>query len=236
MEDVMESFSKFASRIERNINRVSSERSASDRARAERYDREYSERRRPASVNLEQIKDAVNNSNENQLDVIQDFFDDSRVEQDASNKEILRAVDSNAKLINKGVRLISDFRDEWEDEERIDYKALSDANKEEILKAVFSNAEILKLLKEELVENKEVSDEVFSKSQAEKMYADLEDHVHKENVKCYRNVQAVITEQDAQTYSKIKKGLGAVKGLVITAIIFGAANLAFLVCQYLKLI
>ena len=230
----MESFSKFASKLERNmnINRYDADRSRSER----RVDRDYSERRRASqsSVSIDQIKSTINDCNENQLDVIQDFFDDNRVDRDASSKEILRAVDANAKLINKGVRLISDFKDEWEDEDRVDYKELSESAKNEILKAVFSNTDILNILKEQLVDNKE--SDVFDKQTAEKMNADMEDHVHKEAVKCYRNVQAVIIEQDEKNVAKLKKSIGVVKGLVITALLMGAANLAFLLCQYFKLI
>ena len=132
-----------------------------------------------------------------------------------------------------------------------DYAGMSEANKEEILKAVFSNADLLKqvventdlikVLKEELVdkkveEEKEKDENTFDKASAEKAFIDLEDHVHKENVKCYRNVQAAITEQDDKTYGKLKKGMDTLKGLLITAIVFGAANLIFLLCQYFHLI
>lgn len=242
----MESFSRFANRFERSINRASSDRIGSDRSSTDRSsmdrarsDRDYSERRRAANmVTLDQIKETVTNANENQLDIIQDFFDDDRIDREASEKEILRVVDSNAKLLNKSYRLISDFKSEWDDEEKIDYKELSEANKEEILKAVFSNAEILKLLKEELIEKKNTDEEekLLSVSEAEKLFTDMEDHVHKENVKCYRNVQAVIVEQDGQTYGKIKKGFSAVKALVVITMLIGAANLGIIICQLLHIL
>ena len=148
----MESFSRFASKLGRdlNINKgTAGSREGYDRTR---LDRDY-DRRRPTSgnVSIEQVKDVVSDCNEKQLDVIQDFFYDERANRDSSDKEILRAVDSNAKLLNKNYRLLNDIRDDLDSDEKLDFKSLSEANKDEILEAVFSNNDILKLLKEELV-------------------------------------------------------------------------------------
>ena len=245
----MESFSRFAKNLNFNRNTASG-RDASDRARAER---EYAERRRmtQSQVSIDQIKDTVRNCNEDQLDVIQDMFYDERVERESSGKELLRAVDNNAKLLNKNNRLLNDIKDDMDGEEKIDIRSLTEENKEEILKAVFSNRELLdqiientdiiKLLKEELIDNKVEEDNarfdtLFDKETAEKAFIDMEDHVHKENVKCFRNVQEVIVEQDAQTYGKLKKGLTTLNALVITALVLGAANLIFMICWYLRLI
>ena len=245
----MESFSRFAKNWNFNRNGASG-RDASERARAER---EYGERRKAAQsqVSIEQIKDTVRDCNEDQLDVIQDMFYDDRVERESSGKELLRAVDSNAKLLNKNFRLLNDIKDDMDGEEKVDIRSLSEENKEEILKAVLSNKELLdqiientdiiKVLKEELIDNKVEEDNarfdtLFDKETAEKAFIDLEDHVHKENVKCFRNVQEVIVEQDAQTYGKLMKGIAVLRALVIIAMVFGAANLAFIICWYLRLI
>lgn len=250
-EDIMESFSKFASRFEKNLNlnRNSSSRDNADRMRAER---EYERRRLERSqVSIDQIKEVVTDSNENQLDAIQDLFYDERVDREASGKELLRAVDNNQKLLNKNFRLLSDMKEDMDSDEGFDFKELSEANKEEILKAVFSNTDLLKqvlentdllkVIKEELIDKKVEEEKVkeentFDKTTAEKAFIDLEDHVHKENVKCYRNVQAAMEESDEKTYSRLKKGMDTLKALLITAIVFGAANLIFLICQYLHLI
>ena len=237
----MESFSKFASRFEKNlnINRNTQGRDSYDRTRA---DRDYERRKQVRdTLTIDQIKDAVTDSNENQLDAIQDLFYDERADREASGKEILRAVDNNSKLLNKNYRLLSDMKTDLDSDDGFDFKELSEANKEEILKAVCSNADILKILKEELVdkkteEEKEKEDNTFDKAAAEKAFIDLEDQVHKENVKCYRNVQAAMEEMDAQTYGKIKKGMDTLKGLLITAIVVGGANLIFLICQYFHII
>ena len=222
----MESFSKFASRFEKNLNlNRGTSRETSDRSR---YDRDYAEKRRIVKdqISIEQIKETVSSLNDDQLDVIQDLFYDDRVDREASGKDILRAVDNNNKLLNKNYRLLCDLKDEIDSDEKPDYEHIS---------------EILDILKEELVdkreeEKKEKEDNLFDKSTAEKAFIDLEDHVHKENVKCYRNVQAAIAEQDEQTYARISKSMGTLKALTIAAIAFGVINLIFMICQYLHLI
>ena len=245
----MESFSKFASRFEKNLNLNRNTRDTADRIRAER---EYAQRRVERSqVSIDQIKEVVADSNGDQLDAIQDLFYDERVDREASGKELLRAVDNNQKLLNKNFRLLSDMKDDLDSDDGFDFRELSESNKEEILKAVCSNGDLLKqvlentdllkTIKEELVdkkveEEKEKDENTFDKITAEKAFIDLEDHVHKENVKCYRNVQAAMEEMDEKTYGKLKKGMDTLKGLLIAAIVFGAANLIFLICQYMHLI
>ena len=247
----MESFSKFASRFEKNLNlnRNMQGRDSSDRLRAER---EYERRRLEKNqINIDQIKEVVTDSNSDQLDAIQDLFYDERVDREASGKELLRAVDNNQKLLNKNFRLLSDMKDDLDSDDGLDLRELSEANKEEILKAVFSNGDLLKqvlentdllkTLKEELIDKKveeikEKEENTFDKASAEKAFIDLEDHVHKENVKCYRNVQAAMEEMDEKSYGRLKKGMDTLKGLLIAAVVLGAANLIFIICQYLHLI
>ncbi len=267
--NIMESsISRIASRFEKNLNlnRNQASRESQDRARAER-ERDYERRRMMQnSVTPEQIRDVVLNSNEEQLESIQDMFYDARLERDSSDKEIIRAVDGNSKLLNKNWRLLNDIKTEMDSEERIDIRSLSEENKEEILKAVLSNTDILNkvldnteiillikeelesrsselvtLIKEEIIDKKaeeeqEKEDNTFDKATAEKAFIDLEDHVHKENVKCYRNVQNALAEQDAQTFGKINKEFSRLKGLVIAALVFGIADLAFMLCWYLRII
>lgn len=264
------SISRIASRFEKNLNlnrgQMSRDSQDRERARAER-EREYERRRmQQNSVSADQIKDAVNSSNEDQLEAIQDLFYDARIDRDASDKEILRAVDGNAKLLNKNYRLLNDIKTDMDREERFDFRSLSEENKEEILKAILNNSDILKkvfdsteiismlgeelssknseiitLLKEEIIDKRaqdeqEKEDNTFDKSTAEKAFIDLEDHVHKENVKCFRNVQNALVEQDAQTFSKINREFSRLKGLVIAALVFGIADLAFMICWYLRII
>lgn len=241
-EDIMESFSRFASKLGKDLNINKGTVGSRDSYDRTRIDRDYDRRRTTQSpVSIEQVKDAVTDCNEKQLDVIQDFLYDERANRDSSDKEILRAVDSNAKLLNKNYRLLSDIRDDLDSEEKFDFKSLSEENKEEILEAVFSNNDILKLLKEELIDKraeevKAEEENIFDKAAAEKAFIDMEDHVHKEAIKCYRNVQEVIVEQDAQTFGKLNKGLNILKALIAVTLAFGIANLAFIICWFFRII
>ena len=238
----MESFSRFASKFGKDLNINKGSIGSRDSYDRTRLDRDYDRRRMTSgSVSIEQVKDTVADCNEKQLDVIQDFLYDERANRDSSDKEILRAVDSNAKMLNKNYRLLSDIRDDLDSEEKLDIKSLSENNKDEILEAVFSNNDILKLLKQELIDKKaeevkEKEDNLFDKAAAEKAFIDLEDHVHKEAIKCYRNVQEVITEQDEQTFGKLNKGLNILKALIAVTLVFGVANLAFLICWFFRII
>ena len=51
-----------------------------------------------------------------------------------------------------------------------------------------------------------------------------------------RERKEVITEQDAQTYGKVKRGLNTIKALIAVTLVFGIANLAFIVCWFFRLI
>ena len=118
----MESFSKFASRFEKNLNlnRNMQGRDSSDRLRAER---EYERRRLEKNqINIDQIKEVVTDSNSDQLDAIQDLFYDERVDREASGKELLRAVDNNQKLLNKNFRLLSDMKDDLDSDDGLDLR------------------------------------------------------------------------------------------------------------------
>ncbi len=234
----MEGFNRFTRNL--NLNRGTRD-NTQDRMRA---DREFAERRRMMmqnSVSIEQIKEAVNDSNDSQLDAIQDMFYDEHIDREAAEKEVLRAVDSNAKLLNKNYRLLNEIKDDMDSDDIVDLKNLSEENKEEILKAVLSNTEILNLLKQSLIDEKveeyrDWEDNIFDKASAEKAFIDLEDLVHKENVKCFRNVKEAVEETDEKTYSNIKKGLNTLKALIAITLVFGIANLAFLLCWFFRII
>lgn len=69
-----------------------------------------------------------------------------------------------------------------------------------------------------------------------------EEFVHKENVKVYRNVQAVVTEEIKNQSdellkhsAKIDKRLAGVKPMVLIALVLSAANAVMLVLQILRM-
>lgn len=77
---------------------------------------------------------------------------------------------------------------------------------------------------------------------AEELMNKIEDFVHKENVKVYRNVQAVVvdslkeqTEELKTENSKIEKHFAGIKPLLIITVILAVANIAINVVQMLGL-
>ena len=60
----------------------------------------------------------------------------------------------------------------------------------------------------------------------QKQLSDLTEHVHMENVKCYRNVQAAMGEQNAELVKSVDKKMSGMKGLLIAALALSALNLA----------
>lgn len=68
---------------------------------------------------------------------------------------------------------------------------------------------------------------------------EMEEFLHQDHVRIYRNVQAAFTEELTKQLDEVKKETkkkGPVLPLVILTLIISAANLAFLILQYLKLI
>lgn len=78
--------------------------------------------------------------------------------------------------------------------------------------------------------------------QAER-FEQLTDHVHKENVKVYRNVQAVIVEEIAKqneisgkSCSSVLSRVSALLGISIVALLLSAAGVVFQILVYLHII
>ena len=101
----------------------------------------------------------------------------------------------------------------------------------EDIKAGTKDTEDLKLILEEL-----------KKLQSEQ-YEQLTDHVHKENVKVYRNVQAVVVDEAAKqnettgrSLSSISGRIGGVMGISIAALLISIAGLVFQILVYLHII
>ena len=60
--------------------------------------------------------------------------------------------------------------------------------------------------------------------------------MHKENVKCYRNVQAALSEQGTQIVEQSKKSLTLLKILAIISTVLGFVNIALLISYILGFI
>mgnify|MGYP000033038898 FL=1 len=96
-------------------------------------------------------------------------------------------------------------------------------------------------LKQLLTELKEQQANL-EKAQTEQ-FEQLTDHVHKENVKVYRNVQAVVVDETAKqneinskTLSSVSKKLSAVLGISIVALLVSTAGLVFQILVYLHIL
>lgn len=112
---------------------------------------------------------------------------------------------------------------------------------EELTAAAIAKIEEMQASAQNTEELTELLD-ALKKLQEEK-FEQLTDHVHKENVKVYRNVQAVVidelakgTEMAAKQQKAVSRKLGAVLGVSIVALLVGAANLAFQILVYLHII
>jgi len=75
------------------------------------------------------------------------------------------------------------------------------------------------------------------------LFEQLSEHVHKENVKVYRNVQAVVEEETAKVTEQVDKRIGSVSGRVtavltisIVALLASVAGLVFQILVYLNIL
>lgn len=221
------------------------DRMGSDRGGRDRYDRmdrgdmgERSPRRGQSygsdGAQIDEIANVIEQSNSKQLEVFADCIDDVKDEVFASGKEIMKALDqiSASGASGRASRV-----------QEASAPQIDPAMKEEILKAVSNNTELLyaiqEMLKKEAEEKAKAEapapEENAGADQAEKTanpikemltqyYNNMEEHVHKENVKCYRNVQAALSEQGTQVVEQSKKSLILIKVFVIISVVLGITN------------
>ena len=192
-------------------------------------------------LQIEDIADVVEQSNSKQLEVFADCIDDVKDEVFASEKEIMKALDQVAASVSnpRSSRV----------QESVTAQ-MDPASKEEILRAVANNTDLLLAIrevldkkeaepavaeeapaaepeKEEQPEQKEEAADPLSTTLS-KYYSDMEEHVHKENVKCYRNVQAAITEQSTQVVEQNRKSLTLLKIFTIASTVLTLVNIVLL--------
>lgn len=225
--------------------------------RADRYDRddidERNSRRAPGysgDVQIDDIAKAMEQSNSKQLEVISDCLEDVKDEVYASEKELLKAIDRVADSVDssRGQHISAAPQQ----------PAVDPAMKEELLAAIFSNTNLLNSIREMMLkkeeeaenavaaaekepaqapeENETMTEEQILKTVLAGFYNDMEEHVHKENVKCYRNVQAALQEQSEQIVNSKSGASTFVKIFLILNLAFSVANIALFVCYLLNLI
>lgn len=154
--------------------------------------------------------------------------------QESSKKNTVNAarVEQGAtKLEDSAARVDRSAAKAEENAQRIEALIAAGLSKIEELRAGTQDTEELKALFAEL-----------KQAQAEQ-HTLLTDHVHKESVKVYRNVQAVVvdetakqTETNAKGFSSLSGKLGAVLGISIVALLTAVAGVVFQILVYLHII
>ncbi len=212
----------------------SSERGSLDRSNADRYER--SPRSASGSLDGSGVKlvtEVIDKSNTKQLEIISEFFDEAKDERVVIEKEVLQALDENASLLNE-IRIDLSEQMRVPAPAPVQAPSVDSTAKEEIMQAVLGNTALLNMVRQEIAASKEVPVELAAKEPSFDMEAlgnyfkNMEDHVHKENVKCYRNVQAVVTEESAQATGQTKKNMGSIKILSIISIVLSIVNIGLL--------
>ena len=66
-------------------------------------------------------------------------------------------------------------------------------------------------------------------------YHELEEHIHKECVKCYRNVQSALQEQAGDANKGLEKSVSGMRIMVLVSLIFSVLGVALQVCNILGL-
>ena len=80
------------------------------------------------------------------------------------------------------------------------------------------------------------NEDLFTKAQAEAMYKNLEENIHAECVKVYRNVQKVIEDQNSATGDTVRGSIGGLTGLSILNLVLVFLNLAALLLRIFGII
>lgn len=248
---------RFASRDRMGSERASRERYDYDRLdRPERAERgEMGERMNRRSsyaaegIQIDDVANVVEESNAKQLEMFADCIEDVKDEVFASEKEIMKAIDRVAGSVNT----VGRNQRSMEAPAPVQ-PAFDPAMKQEILNAIFGNTDLLNSIREmlekkeepapvseapieeapveaeeEKPEEKQPEEDPIRKALAE-YFNNMEDHVHKENVKCYRNVQAALTEQGTQIVEQNKKSLGFLKAFAIVNLMLAVINITLLAC------
>ncbi|MBO4267132.1 MAG: hypothetical protein J5910_08085 [Lachnospiraceae bacterium] len=105
--------------------------------------------------------------------------------------------------------------------------------KNEIIGAIGDNRAILNMIRQDVLngfaknseEEEEGTPTPFTAEDAEKLYKELEDHVHKECVKCYRNVQSALAEQNTEESNGLSKSVSGLRIMVLVTLILNVVSL-----------
>ncbi len=115
--------------------------------------------------------------------------------------------------------------------------------KNEIIGAVGDNRAILNMIRQDVLngfakrdsseEEEAAKPAPLSADDAANYYKELEEHVHKECVKCYRNVQQALTEQNAEANNGVEKTVSGLRIMVLISLLLSFVSVALQVCNIL---
>lgn len=228
----------------------------------DRYDDRYeSDRRRRYAYDLsDNIEAIVEKSNHIQMEEIADCFDDTKGYINKSEETIISAIENNTSKIDeleKSLTMLKSISVETaednKEEEFFDAPSVDPSAMKEILRAIDDNKSLLTLIRQDLInisqhqveaiksmdesEEKEVIPANYlTTEQADMLFKKLEEHVHSENVKCYRNVQAALSDHDSEGIQTFLKALTGVKVVSIISLLTSLSTLALLVIYVFGLI
>ena len=163
-----------------------------------------------------------------------------------SNEMLVRNVESlrsNAEALNELKNSSSELSDRimqsLQEMSRNSAPAMQDLTvdfsneKDEIIGAIGDNRAILNMIRQDVLngftknteEDEEGTPAPFTAEDAEKLYKELEDHVHKECVKCYRNVQSALAEQNTEESNGLSKSVSGLRIMVLVTLILNVVSL-----------
>lgn len=233
-----------------------------ERADYDRYDR--GRRASSDSIDMGALSDVIDKSNREQMEAIADFFDEAKDDRLESEKVIVRAVDDNAQLLNSIAKTLKSMQDNSVvvssqgnaagQEEFFDSPSVEPSALNEILHAVGDNKQLLTLIRQDVItisqnqsqaqdadalatvtEPSDTPDYLLA-STADQYYKDMEEHVHKESVKCYRNMQAAITEQGGESVKAFTKSLTGIKVVSIISLVVSVLTMLLLAASIFQII
>jgi len=122
------------------------------------------------------------------------------------------------------------------------------SDNEEVLAAAANNNALLNAIRSEIagvqaevrrsneraLENNDApldTEDTFTKAQADELYKAMEENIHAECVKVYRNVQKVVEDQNASIVNEVKGSVGGIKGLAVVNLVLLILNLAALLLR-----
>lgn len=168
------------------------------------------------------------------------------------NAESINSIKSNIDLIlNTQKRIETKVLEQSSnryDEEPKSVKSVDDEAKNDILTALSDNRSLLNMIRLDIINltSKDRDEDKVSKAPvvdtlsseaAKELFKELEETVHKENVKCYRNVQAAFTEANEANKPKTEeKKSEPVNVLLVCTLVASVLDLAFNVVRFLGLI